>query len=357
MWGDKGVFVEIVSPVPENIWADMVAADQASTPYQTPNWMRGVCAAGGFTDVSRLYASNGERAILPLAAKSILPGLRIVKSLPYGMGPGGPLCDRPLSESFRQAIVDDLGAQPFASLSIRPNPLLREPLRVAGKDKWRRIERQTHALDLSGGYDVVWKDRFHRRKRASVRKAQELGVFVEKGNSTEFISRYYKIFLDWTEVKARGRRMPAFLSLLWARQRDSQAKLETLAKAMGKDFQVYVARQGKTDIAAALLLTGASQAVFWRGASEPGLAKTTHANVLVQNEMIRDACAAGHGIYHFGDSGGVESLMRYKEDYGATPTAYHELIHEKLPLNRGREHLEALIAGCASRLQRRGKTT
>ena len=59
----------VCSPVPREVWREVQAADPASLPEHRPEWVDAICAAGQFSDASRLYSFPDGRRFVPGASK------------------------------------------------------------------------------------------------------------------------------------------------------------------------------------------------------------------------------------------------------------------------------------------------
>nr|WP_297584079.1 GNAT family N-acetyltransferase [Roseibium sp.] len=244
--------------------------------------------------------------------------------MPHGFGAGGCISDYPLTRKDVDVILEDIHALNVNTLSIRPNPTQIEQW-PENKNGWRVASRISHVIDLAGGYEHVWTECFRSTKRNRIRKAKKFGLKLQKGNSPDLVDTYYSLYLRWSEVRAKKRKLPPQLVRWLALRREPRWKFDNVARTMGQALQVYVASVNDTPVAGAVFLQMGKSAVYWRGASDPDLLRKYPGNDLVQNEMIQDACLAGCLTYHMGESGGVESLMRFKSDFGALAIPYAEL--------------------------------
>jgi hypothetical protein len=314
--------------VPPAVWDQVWHADRLATPFLSRLWMQAGQASGHYRDISRYYQFDGGRAVLPLAAVSRRFRRERAMSMPYGMGAGGLIADFEPGRAEMALILDDLAQLGMAHVAIRPNPLTNACWQVAGERGWTPVERISHVLDLSAGYESVWKG-MDGAKRNKIRKARSVGLHVERGNSADLIDQFYEIYLQWSAARAQRRNLPKALITLLARWREPRWKFDAAATHMASDLSVLVASHEGRPVAGAIYLQMGRSAVYWRGASDPDLARQFPANDLLQDEMIGTACAAGCTHYHMGESGGVESLMRFKSQFGAQPISYTEWVLER----------------------------
>lgn len=314
---------EVVSPPSSSEWRQIFYSDTSATPFQSAEWMAAIEQTGRYSNASRLYQTTNGRILVPLAVKASVFGKRSASSMPHGFGAGGCISDHPISQGDIQEILNDIRDLKVRALSIRPNPVQIDNW-PAEQNGWSATPRVSHVIDLAGGYDQVWKERIRGTKRNRIRKARKAGLKVEKGNNPALVNKYYSIYLRWSEVRAKRRNLPLQLIRFLALRREPKWKFENVAEVMGSRLQVYVASIDETPVAGTVFLIMGKSAVYWRGASDPELLAKYPGNDLLQNEMIFDACQAGCSTYHMGESGGVESLMRFKSDFGALAIPYAE---------------------------------
>jgi hypothetical protein len=95
-------------------------------------------------------------------------------------------------------------------------------------------------------------------------------------------------------------------------------------------------------IAGAIVLRGAN-AHYTRGAMEAELAGPTRANYLLHAAAIRDACDAGCGHYHMGETGKSRSLAFFKTRFGADAYPHAEYRFERLPFTPLELRMRAVV--------------
>jgi len=179
--------------------------------------------------------------------------------------------------------------------------------------------RDVEILDLSGGYSEVWEQRFRSSARTANRKGERTEVEIEKDTSSQSVSTFYDLYLAWTDQRAVESGVSKWLARYAAKRREPLKKFEAVATMTGNMCRIWVARYRNEPIASIITLVFGRHAVYWRGYSNKALAGPLRANNLLQRFAIEDACLAGCQYYSFGESGGVTSLIRFKETFGATP--------------------------------------
>src|SRR4051794_7652291 len=165
--------MRIVSPAPREVWRDLLTADRHALPSQTPEWLDCLCASRGWQDASRLYERpDGRLIVLPLVRRGHRPAqLAVEASLPPGWGSGGLVAAGPPDVNDVEAVLADLATSSALQIVVRPGAL--------SADAWARARVRgaavtpfrVHVLDLEGGFDRVWSDRFNAETRRGLRKA------------------------------------------------------------------------------------------------------------------------------------------------------------------------------------------
>jgi hypothetical protein len=304
--------------------------------FQTPVWTDSLTSLPEYEDASRLYETqDGRLLILPLIRRrAALSSLAAYGSMPDGWGMGGVISAQPVTTEDARQILADLSGLRGQKITLRPNPLTADIWNGRQAGRFKPVPRESHILDISGGFDTVWSERFPSATRTKIRKAEKAGLDIQVGKGGELLDTFYEVYMKWVEERASERRLPNAVERWIGRLREPRRKFDAAAQALGEAFQVWVARLENTPIAAAILLIGQHQAVYWRSASVKQLAGPSRANDLLQNHMIAEACAAGCRYYHMGESGGVESLKHFKTRFGAQPYPYPGYVQERLPLSR-----------------------
>jgi hypothetical protein len=178
-----------------------------------------------------------------------------------------------------------------------------------------------------------------------VRKAERSGLSVERETTGRLIPHFYQLYLDWTERRARESGIPRRVASLLAKHREPLKKFQAVAAIPGDGCRVWLARRDREPIASIITLVHGRHAIYWRGYSNKAAAGPSAANSLLQRLAIEDACDAGCRFYSMGESGGVSSLERSKQAFGATPRRGVEVRIERLPIGR----VETLWKGIETR--------
>jgi hypothetical protein len=193
---------------------------------------------------------------------------------------------------------------------------------------------RTHVLDLEGGYERVWKERFKSETRSGARKAERAGLDVEFDATGRLIPAFYDMYMGWIARRARERSLPGWIMQRHARNQESLRKYQAVAEALGDRCRTWIARLDGEPVAGLIMLVHRDHAFYWRGCSSREQASRTRANVLLQRLAIEEACAAGCRWYNMGQSGGVASLEHFKTRFGARPQLAPQYTFGRPPIIR-----------------------
>jgi hypothetical protein len=330
---DGGYSVTVPAPRPE--WRDAFRSDPHAQAFHSPEWVAGVCAAGGFEDASRSYETpDGRLLVLPMVRRSYLGGaLSHQGSLPPDWGVGGVISRDPIHPEDLSAVCADLGRQrgvvrTFIRPAARTGPLW-EKAELPGVKSTPRL---CHVLDLEGGFETVWERRFTKTARRYVRKAEKSGVVVERDDTGARLPEYFALVEDSIKRWARQQHEPLLLSRWRARRRQTVEKMQALADAAPDRFHLYLAIWEGQPVAGTVVYQATGTRAT-SGAMIKELAGPIGANYLLDRVAIEDACDAGSTHYDLGESGHSTGLAMYKTRFGARAEPYRSLVIERLPIS------------------------
>ncbi|WP_461029437.1 GNAT family N-acetyltransferase, partial [Streptomyces sparsus] len=311
--------VRVLSPVPRDLWQRALDADPDALVTQTPGWLDAMCAAGPYRDAGRYYEwGNGRRLVLPMVRRRLTTAARgdeLAWPLDWGIGgvvaPGGPVTDREAA-----AVYADLTRRPGSTAYLRPNPLVDEVWRRTAPAGARPYPRITQILDLSGGRDVVWRDRFSGSARSAVRRAEKFGLTVERGTGDRLIGDFDHLYRLSVDRWARQENTPLWRARRRARRKDPRRKFAAVVRNLA-DCQVWVAYRDGVPVAGTITMRHGRHAKYWRGAMDKPLAGPTGASTWLLFLAIEEACALGCRYFHMGDSRPDTPVTRFKQRLGA----------------------------------------
>lgn len=341
------VLSRVLSPAPREAWASVLDASAEGTVYHTPEWLDACCVSAGVEDASRLYETvDGRQIVVPMVRPKGAKRLATTRSMPDGWGLGGAIAPGRLTAQDVAAVLGDLlGAA--GRLALKPGPCSGGAW--AGVPARARVPHCLHAVDLRGGFEDIWSAKLSSGTRNKVRKAEKRGVEVQWGSGSELVSVHWDVYLRWAALRARRRGTPARLALTAAKRDESLERFETIARHLGDRCRVLVAWIDGVAVGSIVVLNHGAFAHYWRTASDQEADRSRFANYLLLARLLEDASERGHAFLDMGESGGVPTLMAFKEQFGGRPFTHDELLFGPRLLI-GASRLRADLAGGASDL-------
>ena len=332
----SGTSPTVISPAPREVWDDMAQSDPTAVITQTPKWLDCVCHDGTFYDASRLYRfSDGRQAVLPMARRSRLPQMLSTEaSWPFDWGAGGVITSGGVLEHQQVgAILDDLANGPALRVSVRVNAPVHPAWIGQSRKGFTTTYYTMHVLDLKGGFNHVWQQKFRPNVRRNVRKAEKASIEVEVDRTGRFIPIFCNLYEQSIVRWAKQQNEPLPLARWRARQANPPGKFATVAQVFQAECAVWAAFLSGEPVAALIVLRQGEHAKYWRGAMNKKAASPVRANDLLHKLAIEDACTTGCRSYYMGDSRPGSSLAQFKLGFGCTAHLTPAYRREKLPLS------------------------
>lgn len=287
--------------------------------FQTPLWAQVLAEA--FPDLAtdtRFYElADGGRVLVPLMRRKRLRGLvTILESMPFGTY-GAFLAERPLTRNEVLAILAELrrSRPPVARLMVTPNPLAG---RAIPEDVFHS-QNFVHFLELAEGYDRIWRHRFSRGLRYSVRKSLRRGVRVgiESGEAPlrEFSALYHHTAEAWERKPPFGERFFA-----------------ALARLDERHVQLWVARLDGRFIAGTVIFTYGDHQTPYVGGFDREF-RGYDPNNLLYAEAMKWGARQGYKCFNFLSSAGIKGVEDFKSSFGSQRVFFNYYLYEN-PLIR-----------------------
>jgi CelD/BcsL family acetyltransferase involved in cellulose biosynthesis len=175
----------------------------------------------------------------------------------------------------------------------------------------------THIVDLSGGFDVVWRERFDKPRRRRVRRAEEQGVEIRPAAGEEDIHRFVRVYRERLGTWDSGSGHPERLFF------------ELVGRGAGVRTRLFVAVYGGEVVGGHLNLYHGNSVIAWYGMASAG-GDELNAGTLLYANCIRHACEAGFADYNLGASLGKKSLIEYKQSLGGVAHTYRTVRYRGL---------------------------
>jgi len=293
--------VEVADTFPPEL--DAVAdGSPRATFYHTNTWL--VSLADAYPRLLRrcLIAHDGPSpiAFLPYFVTRRGP-FASLWSLPFGTY-GGPVGEGAASAELLRAFHRESERRLVVEAGIVD---FHNALELSGSIAQTAV---THVVDISGGYDRVWRDRFDKARRRRARRAQDAGVVVRRAAGDEDVRRFFAVY----RARLAG----------WdARSGHPDALFRALVARGGDRVRLYVAEHAGDVVGGHVNFYYRDAVIAWYGmASRHG--DELQAGTLLYAEAMREACGEGFRTYNLGASLGKDSLIDYKRSLGGEERAY-----------------------------------
>ena len=302
--------------------------------FQTPLWAQVLLDAfPDFRPESRFYEfPDGSRLLLPLLRRVRFRGAySTLESMPFGTH-GAFLAERPLTRREVDSVLADCrrSRPPVGRLMITPNPLARHPLPA---DVFHS-QNFVHFQRLEEGYDRIWRSRYSRGLRYSVRKSLRRGVTVgiERGEAIhlEFARLYHDTAGSWE-------RKPPF----------GEAFFSRVAQLPAAHAQLWVARFEGRMIAGSIIFTYGDHQIPYVGGFDRAY-RGYDPNNLMYAEAMKWGARAGYRYFNFLSSAGIKGVEHFKSSFGTQRLFFNYYLYEHPLLRIMRAGLASLRRGGAA---------
>lgn len=311
--------MKVICDVSESEWWTWIEKAGDATFFQTPLWAK--LLLEGFrdfrVDTRLIELADGGRVLIPLMRRHRLRGtLATLESMPFGTY-GGFIGERALSRTEALGILAELrhSRPPVARLMITPQPLGRFPI---PEDAFH-CQNFVHFIRLDEGYDRIWKTRFSRGLRYSVRKSLRRGVRVglEHGEQTylDFCRLYHSTAQRWERKPPFGEPFFAALSRLGERH-----------------TQLWVARLEERLIAGCVIFTYGEHQTPYVGGFDREF-RGYDPNNLMYAEAMKWGARQGYRYFNFLSSAGIKGVEHFKSSFGTQRLFFNYYLYEN-PLLR-----------------------
>ena len=342
----------VLSPVPRDQWESLTRSCGDLVATQALPWRDAILASGAYRDVSLLYEfSSGRQVLLPMVQRRWRTPLEpTAASWPRRWGVGGPITSGGNIDPAEAAAVlshvvrrDMLGAEIHLSH-------IADPVWLQAASQYRVLTDPFYVLDLTSGFDNVWRHKFKGDIRTAVRKGERSGLDIETDRSGRLLEVFYGLYEKSMQRWSAKMHEPSWYTRWHVSRATPLSMLKAVADHFGEDCTTWVAFSDGVPAAAIIVLQAGSRAYGWRGASDKALAGPTRASLLLQKLAIEDACNNGCQFFDMGIAEPGTSLAYFKECLGATLSRTHYVQAQRLPVQRAIDAPKNLAKNAANRI-------
>jgi hypothetical protein len=297
--------LESVGPASRAEWLACCEQDDRATFFHTPYWSE--LFERGYVNRYRaeprlIRFCDATAAVVPMVVNRHWGGMfRTTCSMPGGTF-GGVLFRGDLSPEKEAAVMAQFDNH--ASLLLRENPY--RPFTILPSN-CRCIDEHTRTVDLTPGYEPVWK-RATAAHRNAVRNAVRSGVEVCEAENADdwdtYVAVYHESIGRWKQRRIfSGASYPAGFF----------GQIEQLPPSLRT---LYLAKVKGRCIAGILCFYWGQRAVVWHGAGRAG-DFSLHPNNLLYDRAIARSVERGCAWFDCNPSGGLEGVDKFKQYLGA----------------------------------------
>lgn len=296
------VFIKTLRPATNTEWDHIWKECNYSTYFHSREWAEiwATYTKGKIIPEAKLLIySDGKKVLLPLS-RSKRRFLKTYITSPAGTY-GGWLSSDTLTELHASLLVDYLSK--FRNLFWRINPYNNLELKTI---VMATTDDETHAIDLSIGFDAIYKE-WTKGHASAARKARKEGVSIRTAFDKKDWGEYFVIYED--SLKRWGDK---------ASSRYDWRLFEEIFFRRSKNIKLWLAVYQGQIIAGALCFYARKHVVYWHGAALDSYFNLRPVNLLMY-EIIKDACEKEYSWFDFNPSGGHEGVKAFKRSFGAKP--------------------------------------
>lgn len=294
---------------------DLARQADRSSFYQTSGWIESIAASFPHMRARCLVSRQGERVTGYLPYFSVRRGpFAILNSMPFGTY-GGPVT---LGGDAAAGVLLEAYARMARTIGV---------LELSWTDFWNRTggpaakaERcATRIIDLTAGFEAIWRNGFEKSKRRQVRKAEREGLTMVESVDENDIDAYYAIYGERIDGWGESSLYPKEL-------------FERLLGNERRHARLFLVKQDDEVLGGHLNFYFKDTVIAWNGVTRRDN-RGRQASTFLYSRLIEHACEHGFKRYNLGSSLGKETLERYKASLGGEQHVY---AHHRITSRAGR---------------------
>lgn len=279
-----------------------------ATLFHAPLWPSVYCQTFPQFQIGSIgfVTEKGVRAVFPLLFEEKKRFLKTVKQY-RSMEPGaygGIIAEDELNQDEINEIIRHITGLKQSKGRITGNPF-----KSVEYPSLIKKEMETSVVDLSCGFDGVWK-KFSRGQKSNIKQAQKKGISVRQASSEADIRAYCQVYEE-TLDRWGDKTLIRFPDLLFL----------NLFNTRSPHVRFWVAEKTGQPVAGILALQWQDKLIFWHGCSKQEHF-SDYPNNLLHFTAIKWACENRINVYDMGSSMGLEGLIRFKRSFGAEQRPY-----------------------------------
>ncbi len=325
----------VTSPVPSDVWESVFKSDPGSVVTQSPEWHDAVISTGQYKDISMAFEfGSGHQVVVPMAQRRWRTPLDLVAgSWPHRWGVGGPMCrDGRIDPGEAAAVLGHVARHGILGGEIHLSHAA-PPVWLEQARRFRVVREPCYVIDLSGGFEEVWRHKFQRTVRQAVRKAESSGMDIQADRSGKMLDTFYDLYERSMSRWSNMAHEPLWFTKWNIERATPKSMLTAVAERFGESCTTWVARSGGDPVAVIIVLQAGWHCIAWKAAMDKERAGPLRAFQLLHRLAIEEACEAGCRIYDMQVANPGTSLASSKKRLGAELRFTHYVQAERLPVH------------------------
>lgn len=294
--------LEIIEQPTRTFWQEVAERSPLATLYHAPLWAESLVSVFSHYEIGTVgfTFADGTCAVFPLLRSRHGLFRRRYRYKSFGFGSyGGPIYTGSWDDAKTEAVFSYFQRR-RESLHFDGNPLWQHPL----PPYLVQQQTETLVLHLDQPLEELFR-RFSASHRRGIATAQKKGVTVRRSAGGDDLEAYTALYAD--TLKRWGDRTIVEFPATLTRQ---------LLETDPEHVVLWLAEVEGTPVAGIIMMYWNKVAHYWRGASRQGY-ESTHANTLLQWQVIQDAHARQFLLYDFAPSGPLAGVEEFKRRFGA----------------------------------------
>jgi hypothetical protein len=301
-------------PLSDTLWLEFCKKCHDATFFHTPHW------ANLFVDrypwrfnkaTYMLTFDDTTEVLVPLVKKRHLFGaVSVACSMPAATY-GGPLSLGVLDREHGEATIRSL--RRFPDLILRENPY--QPMHYLA-DGASCIDDVTQTIDLTQGYDAIWKNAAYSHRKAvrnAIKNSIEIVEAQQHSEWEQYLSLYTASIDRWKERN------------IFSGVRYDQRFFLTIEKMEPSLRRLWLAKVHNTIIAGIICFYWNTHVVAWHGAALSDYF-SMYPNNLLYDRVCHDALQKGYRWFDCNPCANLSGVYKFKQYLGAQPIKSRILI-------------------------------
>lgn len=302
-------------------WQTIFDTNSGYSVFQSFDWAQCMerCLDSYVTKPFFFDFADGTKIMWSMLQHPVKKVFNCLEAMPLGLY-GRPIIQGEWSPEKGREILHHILAGRCIEMQYVENPLYEHLNFLLPKGIIREVHHvETHLLNLTESWDIMWENVFSPRIRNQVRKAEKEGLKVRLGSSIEDVEKFYSLYelstLDW------GYTQPPYSKQFFLNLMDNA----------NNTIQLLLVEDHEKAIASGIFIEDVDFVLYWFGVMDK-IAERKFPVYLMLSHVIHEAIIKGKKYLNMGASGKLDGVRKFKELWGAKPMPYDIVVFRKYHL-------------------------